>query len=465
MHVKQRGKNAIVFIFIFLMLGLITTNPLFYAAGIAIAIILFFDLLSFLIAIDAMEASVIRNISKNRMFEDNFLDVKVELKIKAKNLKNIYFEDVYPAAFALVSGDVTMKIDAGSSYHNICYRLSAIKRGTYSFPESHIHLGSNFHMFEHSMTLESRAEVSIYPPVLSRRSILAHYISSQYGTGKSKQRGMGIEVANIRNYMQGDDIRHIDWKTSLRLNRMFTKEFESDIGLPVFVLVDHSRTSNSDSHLDNAVNIANYLIQQAENNDQPAGLVTFTHDGVTNQALIRKGKKQFEISRNLFSLEPKESKPYIIAMDSGEIKAFGRKLNSSKDEFCSALAPFFIENSQHLKALEKQGIYQAIKRVINFSKTPSLIGIITERYDAPLIESIRLATYYGHKVILIATSGVLSRAYDVLELEEHYLEYLGFQNKIEKFKHLKGVKVVEAYPGDKPEQIIKQAVYRWKIHY
>ncbi|MCZ7393555.1 MAG: DUF58 domain-containing protein [Candidatus Methanoperedens sp.] len=465
MHLKHRGKNAIVFIFIFLMLGLITTNPLFYAAGIAIAIILFFDLVSFLIAVDAFDSYAIRNISKNRMFQDNFLDVKMELKIKAKNLKNIYFKDVYPDAFTLVSGDVTRKIDAGSSYHNICYRLCAIKRGTHSFSESYIHLGSNFHMFEHSMTLESRAEVSIYPPVLSKRSILAQYISSLYGSGKSKQKGMGIEVANIRNYMLGDDFKRIDWKTSLRLNSMFTREFESDIGLPVFVLVDHSKTSNPDSNLGNAVRMANYLIQQAEGNDQPVGLLTFTHDRITNQTLIKKGKKRFEISRNLFSLEQKESKPYAMAMDMGEIKAFGQKLSSSKDEFFSLLAPFFVENSEHLKAMEKQGIYQAIKRVINFSKTPSMICIITERYDAPLIESIRLATYYGNKVLLIATSSVMFRAYDVLELEGHYQEYMRFQKKIEKFKRLKGVKVVEACPGDKPEQIINQAVYRWKTHY
>jgi hypothetical protein len=153
------------------------------------------------------------------------------------------------------------------------------------------------------------------------------------------------------------------------------------------------------------------------------------------------------------------------AMDMGEIKAFGQKLNSSKDEFFSLLAPFFVENSEHLKAMEKQGIYQAIKRVINFSKTPSMICIITERCDAPLIESIRLATYYGNKVLLIATSSVMFRAYDVLELEEHYQEYMRFQKKIEKFKRLKGVKVVEACPGDKPEQIINQAVYRWKTRY
>jgi uncharacterized protein (DUF58 family) len=464
MHAKQRGKNAIVFIFIFLMLGLITTNPLFYAAGVVIVVALFLDLMSFLIAIDAMDASVIRNISNNKIYQNNFLDVKVELKIKAKNLKNIYFKDVYPDAFELVSGEVAKKIDAGSS-HNISYRLSAIRRGTHSFSESQIHLGSNFSLFEHSIILKSTAQVSIYLPVFSKRSTLANHISSQFGIGKSKQIGMGIELTNIRNYREGDEFRHIDWKTSLRLNRMFTKEFESDTTLPVFVLVDHSRTSNPDDNLDNAVNMANYLVMQAEGNDQPVGLVTFTHNGITNQALIKKGKNHIEISRELFSLEPKESKPYGIAMDMGEIKSFERKLNSSTNEFFSILAPFFIENSQHLKAMEKQGIYLAIKRIINFSKTPSLITIITERYDAALIESIRLATYYGHKVILIATSLVLSRAYDVLELENHYQEYMRFQNTIEKFKHIKGVKVVEARPGDKPEQILNQSVYKWKTHY
>lgn len=463
MHVKQRGKNAIIFLFIFMMLGLITTNPLFYAAGIAIAIILFFDLVSFLIAIDAMDASVIRNISKNRMFQNNYLDVKIELKIKVKNLKNIYFKDVYPDAFLLVSGDVTTNIDPKSSYYNICYRLRAIKRGTYSFTGSYLHLGSNFHIFDYSMTLGTREAVSIYPPVSLKRSILADNISSQFGTGKSKKRGMGIEVANIRNYMQGDDSRHIDWKTSLRLNSMFTKEFESDIGLSVFVLVDHSRTSTSNHSLDNAVRIANSLIQQAECDDQSVGLVTFTHDGITNQAFMRKGNKKSEISRNLFSLEPKESKPSAIAMDRGEIKEYERKLNLSKNEFLSILAPFWTENPQHIKAMEQQGIYQAIKRVINFSKTSSLITILTERYDAALIESARLATYYGHKVILIAISGF--KAYDVLELEEHYQEYIIFQKTIEKFKRLKGVKVVEVYPGDNPEQIINQAIYRWKTHY
>ncbi|MCX9083374.1 MAG: DUF58 domain-containing protein [Candidatus Methanoperedens sp.] len=463
MQVNQRGRQSTVFIFIFLVLGSITRNPLFYYAGVILFIIVFIDLVIFIISIDTMEVSIIRRTSKNRIFQDNFLDVLVELDIKVKNLENIYFKDIYPDALTFVSGYVTQKIDPG--FHTIKYRLKANRRGTHSFLESRIHLGSYFRMFEHDLILKNTSQVSIYPPVISKRSILAQHISSQFNTGRSKQRGMGIEPANVREYVEGDEIRHIDWKTSLRLNKMFTKEFESENEVRVFVMVDHSKPSDMVENLDNAVNIANHLVMQAQVNDQPVGLVTYTNEGVTNQAFMKKGKKHREISRELFSLEPKESKSNNISMDIGEIRSLERKLQSSKNEFFSVLAPFFGENSQHIKAMERQGIYQAIKRVIHFSKTPSLITIITERYDASLMESIRLATYYGHKVILIATSIVLPGRYDVFDLEEHYMEYLGFQKKIEKFKLLKGVKVIEAFPGDKPEQIVNHAVNRWKTHY
>ncbi|KCZ72807.1 hypothetical protein ANME2D_01242 [Candidatus Methanoperedens nitroreducens] len=467
MHIQQRGKNIAAFIFIFLLLGLITANLLFYAAGVIIAFAVFFDLVSFLAAIKAMEISIIRKINKSRLFVGNALSVDVELKINARHLKNIYLQDVYPDAFQLGTGDSAKRIDTKEPDHSISYTLSAAKRGIYHFSESFLHLESNFHMFMHSISLESRSEVSVYPPVLSRRSIQAGYISSLYGPGRSKQRGMGIEVANIRDYIAGDDFRHIDWKTSLRLNSMFTREFESDTGLPVFVLMDHSSTDDSSAGLDHAVIVANYLTQQAANSDQQVGLITFTHDRVTNQALLKKGKKRLEIIKDLFTLAPVESRPYSIAMDTGEIKEIERKLGSyNGGGFYSVLAPFFTDRSEHLKAMEMQGIYQAIKRVISFSRTPSMIAIITDLVsDVPFIESIRLATYYGNRVVLIVTPRIFFREYDVVKLEEHFQEYMVLQRKIERFRRLKNVRVIEVGPGDKPEVLINQAVYRWKMRY
>ncbi|MCZ7355892.1 MAG: DUF58 domain-containing protein [Candidatus Methanoperedens sp.] len=466
MQFQPTGKNSAIFVFIFTLLGLITSNPLFYAPGAVIALAVFFDLVSFLIALDALNASVVRKVGKTKIHMDNLLDVEVDLKINARNLKKVHFQDLYPESFTFISGDAGQNINPEKTQHHFSYCLKATGRGTYSFSRSHLDIESNLRMFRHRSDIESHIEVSIYPPVLSRKSMLAHYISTQYGSGRLRQKGMGTEVAEIRNYMPGDDVRHIDWKTSLRLNSMFTKEFESDTGLSMFVLVDHSKMDGQDN-LDYAIRIANYLTQQAARDNQPTGVITFTHDRITNKCLIKSGKNPFEISRDLFSLVPETSKPCTLAMDAGEIKEFERKLRSSNgDRFHSILSPFFIEGSEHSRIMESQGIYRAIKHLIQFSKTPSLIAIITDlAYEVPVLDSVRLATYYGNRVLVIVTSPVLFKEYDVLELEEHYIEYMRLQKKIEKFKRLKSVKVMEARPGERPELIIDKAVQGWKTHF
>jgi len=58
MHANQKSKNVLLFILIFLIIGILTTNPLFYVAGAILSIFFIFDLLSFLIALNGMEVSI-----------------------------------------------------------------------------------------------------------------------------------------------------------------------------------------------------------------------------------------------------------------------------------------------------------------------------------------------------------------------------------------------------------------------
>lgn len=53
------------------------------------------------------------------------------------------------------------------------------------------------------------------------------------GERRSKRRGQSVEFDDYRQYVPGDDLRHIDWNVYARLERMFIKLFleEEDIGL------------------------------------------------------------------------------------------------------------------------------------------------------------------------------------------------------------------------------------------
>src|SRR3990167_11252452 len=53
-------------------------------------------------------------------------------------------------------------------------------------------------------------------------------------------KGQGIEFADVREYVPGDDIRTIDWNVTARTDRPFVKQFVEERQLTIFFLVDMS---------------------------------------------------------------------------------------------------------------------------------------------------------------------------------------------------------------------------------
>lgn len=58
------------------------------------------------------------------------------------------------------------------------------------------------------------------------------------GKHASKLRGRGLDFAEVRKYVSGDDIRNIDWKVTARTKTTHTKVFEEEKERPVFLLSD-----------------------------------------------------------------------------------------------------------------------------------------------------------------------------------------------------------------------------------
>ena len=60
------------------------------------------------------------------------------------------------------------------------------------------------------------------------------------GPHASRRRGQSLEFADHREYVPGDDIRHLDWHLIGRLDRLFVKLFEAREDRTVRVLLDRS---------------------------------------------------------------------------------------------------------------------------------------------------------------------------------------------------------------------------------
>lgn len=88
------------------------------------------------------------------------------------------------------------------------------------------------------------------------------------GMHKSPYHGLAVEFASHREYVPGDDIRHVDWKVWSKTDRLYLKEHEEETTLECTLVVDSSRSMSYGSpvskfqHAAQAVACLAYLLTQ-----------------------------------------------------------------------------------------------------------------------------------------------------------------------------------------------------------
>jgi uncharacterized protein (DUF58 family) len=66
------------------------------------------------------------------------------------------------------------------------------------------------------------------------------FLGRMKGGRRSKKKGQSVEFADYRNYVIGDDLRHLDWNLFARLERLFIRLFMEEEDLHFYVLIDNS---------------------------------------------------------------------------------------------------------------------------------------------------------------------------------------------------------------------------------
>ena len=87
------------------------------------------------------------------------------------------------------------------------------------------------------------------PVALSRlgnMELVARLVVEGFITGlhKSPYQGFSIEFSEHRQYMPGDEVRHIDWKVYGKSDRYYVKKFEEETNLRTYIVLDASGSMN-----------------------------------------------------------------------------------------------------------------------------------------------------------------------------------------------------------------------------
>ncbi len=123
-------------------------------------------------------------------------------------------------------------------------------------------------------------------------------------------KGRGMEFAEVREYVPGDDIRLIDWNVSSRMGHLFVKQFMEERELTVMLLLDASGSSLFGTRLrtkrELQAEIAAALAFSAVLNNDRVGMIIFTNR-VEKFIPPKKGRiHALSIIRDVLYYEPKE---------------------------------------------------------------------------------------------------------------------------------------------------------------
>ena len=102
------------------------------------------------------------------------------------------------------------------------------------------------------------------------------------GAHPSPLKGFSVEFADYRQYVPGDDLRHLDWRVYGRSERLYIRQYEEECNLRVYLLVDASRSmaygSGAQTKYQYAAKLAAAIAYVTVQQQDSVGLTIFTKD-------------------------------------------------------------------------------------------------------------------------------------------------------------------------------------------
>src|SRR3954467_6662731 len=81
----------------------------------------------------------------------------------------------------------------------------------------------------------------IQPLQVFARSVVEGFCS---GLHRSPHKGFSVEFKQHRQYVPGDEIRHLDWRIFGKTDRFYIREYEEETNLRATMLLDASGSMN-----------------------------------------------------------------------------------------------------------------------------------------------------------------------------------------------------------------------------
>ncbi len=189
--------------------------------------------------------------------------------------------DELPFQFQERNFQKTMSI-AYRSESTVTYSLKPLSRGEYGFGQIVCFTSSPIGLIRRRFKIAEPTVVKVYPAYQQLRKYQLLAISGNTLTGVKKVRRLGhsLEFEKIKDYVQGDDVRTINWKATARSSNLMVNTYTDARQQQIYCLIDKGRNMKMPFEgmalLDHSINACLALLNVALLKQDKAGLITFS---------------------------------------------------------------------------------------------------------------------------------------------------------------------------------------------
>jgi uncharacterized protein (DUF58 family) len=278
-------------------------------------------LILFVAVLDARRSRLPAGIHITREFGGRFAvgaetAVQIKLQNRTAHPISLIIKDEYPPQMAL-SGlrEGRLRLEAQSSAMLI-YGLTPPKRGRFEFGHIIVRFPSRLRLAWCETKAGEPTAEKVYPNMrrareaelkaLGARSLVAAH-------RKTSWRGEGREFESLREYVRGDELRHISWTATARRGKLTTRQYQIERDQTILIALDAGRLMTArieqETKLDSAVHAALALMSAAARGGDNSGLMVFGRR-IRSYLPPSRGRDHMEAALEaLYAVEPEMIEP------------------------------------------------------------------------------------------------------------------------------------------------------------
>lgn len=208
--------------------------------------------------------------------------------------------DEVPFQFQLRDFVITTSLPK-SSNKLLKYTLRPTQRGEFKYGNINVFVTSLLGFINRRYIFEESADLPVYPSFIQMRKFEMYAMSnrlSEIGIKKMRRVGHTMEFDQIKEYVQGDDLRSVNWKATARANQLMVNQYQDERSQQIVNVIDMGRVMKMPFDglqlLEYAINTSLVVSNISLLKEDKAGLITFSSNKTT---IVKPEKRRTHIRK------------------------------------------------------------------------------------------------------------------------------------------------------------------------